>query len=47
MRPRTDHKLEETIYKKQAKIIIALVLVRPLTVDLTKIQNRYFPLQTG
>ena len=45
MRPRTDHKLEETIYKKQPKIIIALV--RPLTVGLTKIQNRYFPLQTG
>lgn len=33
--------------KKQPKIIIALVLVRPLTVGLTKIQNRYFPLQTG
>lgn len=27
--------------------VIALVLVRPLTVGLTKIQNRYFPLQTG
>lgn len=25
--------------------VIALVLVRPLTVGLTKIQNRYFPLQ--
>ena len=33
--------------KKQTKIIIALVLVRPLTVGLTKIQNRYFPLQPG
>ena len=31
--------------KKQTKIIIALV--RPLTVGLIKIQNRYFPLQTG
>lgn len=27
--------------------VIALVLVRPLTVGLTKIKNRYFPLQTG
>ena len=27
--------------------VIALVLVHPLTVGLTKIQNRYFPLQTG
>ena len=27
--------------------VIALVLVRPLAVGLTKIQNRYFPLQTG